>query len=528
MPTPFSRFIELVYSLEKTRKRKEKTQLLGEFLKRLEPEEVSPSVLLILGTIFPESDSRALDVGWKIVKDALEMNKQTTLFSQPLTIMRLYKTLKEIAEAEGPGSRKVKRSLIQGLLQEVESKEKEVLLRIIFGEMRIGVSEGIMIEGIAEAAGVKSDSVRRALMMMGDLGKVSVIAMKSGEVGLEKVSINIFTPLKPMLATMAYDIDEVIEAHDGFSAFEFKLDGARIQIHRHKKEIRIFSRHLSEVTESLPDIVALTYEEIRTKEAVLEGEVVAIGEEGKPLPFQDLMRRFRRVHDVREMVEKIPLKLQLFDILYINGNLLIDNSYSKRRAILESITPSDLLVPQIITGDTEIIEGFLKQAEKAGHEGLIAKRLDSVYSPGTRGKHWFKLKPVETLDLIIVAAEWGYGRRTGWLSNYHLAVRDGNEFKVIGKTFKGLTDEEFDWITKKLQSLKIRETPGTVYVEPAIVVEIAFNEIQKSPHYDSGFALRFARITRIREDKTIIEVDSLKRVQDLYNAQFRFKARVVL
>jgi DNA ligase-1 len=227
------------------------------------------------------------------------------------------------------------------------------------------------------------------------------------------------------------------------------------------------------------------------------------------------------------MVEKIPLKLQLFDILYINGNLLVDNPYSKRRATLESITTPDLLVPQIITGDTEVIEGFQEQAEKAGHEGLIAKRLDSVYFPGKRGKHWFKLKPVETLDLTVVAADWGYGRRTGWLSNYYLAVRDGNEFKVIGKTFKGLTDEEFRWITKKLQSLKIRETQGTVYVEPAIVLQIAFNEIQKSPHYDSGFALRFARVTRIREDKIICDVDSLKRVQDLYNAQFRYKARVV-
>jgi DNA ligase-1 len=526
--TPFSRLTELVNSLENTRKHKEKTNLIGKFLKELEPEEVSPSVLLVIGTIFPESDSRVLDVGWRIVKDALEMNKQTTLFSQPLTILRLYNTLGEIAESGGTGSRKIKRSLIQSLLQEVDSKEEEILLRIIFGEMRTGVNEGIMIEGIAEAAGVRPDSVRRALMMIGDLGKVADIAMKSGEIGLEKVSLNIFTPLKPMLATMAYAIDEVIEAHDGLSAFEFKLDGARIQIHKHKNEVRIFSRHLSNVTESLPDIVALINEKVGAEEAVLEGEVIAIGEAGKPLPFQDLMRRFRRVHNVIDMVEKIPLKLQLFDILYINGNLLIDNSYSKRRAILESISSSDLLVPQIITGDTKIIEGFLEQAEKAGHEGLIAKRLDSVYSPGKRGKHWFKLKPVETLDLVIVAADWGYGRRTGWLSNYHLAARDGTEFRVIGKTFKGLTDEEFIWITKKLQSLKIREKPGTVYVEPSIVVEIAFNEIQKSPHYDSGFALRFARITRIREDKTIGEVDSLKRVQDLYDSQFRFKARVVL
>jgi DNA ligase-1 len=438
-------------------------------------------------------------VGWRTVKGALEGSKQTTLFSEPLTIMRVYETLERIAEVEGPGSRRVKTGLLQGLLNEADAGEVEVLVRVIFGEMRIGVNEGVMLIGIAEAAGVESSLVRRALMMTGNLGRVAEIALETGEPGLEAVEMSLFTPLKPMLASVSEGVSDAIEAHGGESAFEFKLDGARIQIHRRGDEVRIFSRRLSDVTESLPDIVALVQEKVGSKDAVLEGEVVAVGEGGKPLPFQDLMRRFRRVHDVEAMVEKIPLRLQ--------------------------VCHSELLVRRIVTGDVEHVEEFLREAVEAGHEGLMAKRLDSPYSPGKRRKRWFKLKPVETLDLVVAAADWGYGRRTGWLSNYHLAARDGGGFRVIGKTFKGLTDEEFIWMTERLQALKVRETPGTVHVSPELVVEVAFNEVQRSPYYESGFALRFARVTRIREDKAAGDADTLGRVRELYGGQFRYKAK---
>ena len=525
-PTPFSELAALCRALEATRKRKEKTRLLAEFLEGLEPGEASPAVLLVVGSVVPESDSRVLEVGWRTVRGALEGSKQSTLFSEPLTVMRVYETLERIAEAEGSGSRRVKTGLLRGLLNEADAGEVEVLVRIIFGEMRIGVNEGVMVEGVAEAAGVESSLVRRALMMTGNLGRVTEVALESGAAGLGGVEMSLFTPLKPMLASMSYDVAEVIEAHGGESAFEFKLDGARIQIHRRGDEVRVFSRRLSDVTESLPDIVALIKEKVGSEDVVLEGEVVAVGDGGKPLPFQDLMRRFRRVHDVEAMVEKIPLRLHLFDVLYMDGALLIDEPYTKRRQQLEEICPPELLVDQVVTGDVERVEGFLREAVEAGHEGLMAKRLDSVYSPGKRGKRWFKLKPVETLDLVVAAADWGYGRRTGWLSNYHLAARDGDGFRVIGKTFKGLTDEEFLWMTERLQALKVRETPGTVHVRPELVVEVAFNEIQWSPHYASGFALRFARVTRIREDKGAGDADSLNRVRALYEAQFRYKARM--
>jgi DNA ligase-1 len=525
-PTLFSELAGLNRSLEGTPKRKEKSRLLAEFLRDLEPREVAPAVLLVVGSVFPESDSRALEVGWRTVKGALEGGKQTTLFSEPLTIMRVYETLERIAEAGGPGSRRVKTGLLQGLLSEAGPGEAEVLVLIIFGEMRIGVNEGVMLLGIAEAAGVESSLVRRALMMTGNLGRVAEIALESGAAGLEGVEMSLFTPLKPMLASMADDIAQVLEAHGGESAFEFKLDGARIQIHRRGDEVRVFSRRLSDVTESLPDIVALIRERVGSEDVVLEGEVVAVGEGGKPLPFQDLMRRFRRVHDVEAMVEKVPLRLHLFDILYMDGALLIDEPYTKRRELLEGICHPGLPVRRLVTGDVKLVEGFLREAVEAGHEGLMAKRLDSVYSPGKRGKRWFKLKPVETLDLVVAAADWGYGRRTGWLSNYHLAARDGGEFRVIGKTYKGLTDEEFLWITERLRALKVRETPGTVHVRPELVLEVAFNEIQRSPRYASGFALRFARVTRIRDDKAAGDSDTLDRVRALYEAKFRYKARM--
>jgi len=275
-PTLFSEVAALSGSLEATSKRKEKTRLLAEFLKALEPGEVGPAVLLVVGSVFPEFDSRALDVGWRTVKGALKGGKQTTLFSEPLTVMRVYDTLERIAAAEGPGSRRVKTGLLQGLLNEADPGEVEVLVRIIFGEMRIGVNEGVMLMGIAEAAGVEPSSVRRALMMTGNLERVAEIAMESGSSGLEVVEMSLFTPLKPMLASMAEDVAEVIEAHGGESAFEFKLDGARIQIHRRGEEIRVFSRRLSDVTASLPDIVALVRDEVGSEDTVLEGEVVAV------------------------------------------------------------------------------------------------------------------------------------------------------------------------------------------------------------------------------------------------------------
>lgn len=527
-PTLFSELAKLCVALGGTTGRNEKTRLLAKFLRHLEPKEVPSAVLLVVGAVFPEFDPRVLEVGWRMMKRVLEGGRQTALMNGPLTIGHVHRILEEIAEATGPGSRRLKESLLEGLISSADPREVEVLVRIVFGEMRIGVNEGMMLEGIADASGTSIKLVRRALMLTGDLGEVARIALEGGAEALGQVGVRLFVPLKPMMATMSYDIAESLKEHDGRAAFEYKFDGARIQIHRQGDRIRVYSRRLSDVTESLPDVVCVVRGRIASEDVILEGEAVAVGGGGRPLPFQDLMRRFTRVHDIADMVERIPLRLHFFDVLYLEGRLLVDEPYEERWRMLEGVCPEDLLAERLITDDVSEAECFLRQAIEEGHEGLMAKQLNSRYIPGVRGKGWLKIKPTETLDLVIAAADWGSGRRRSWLSNYHLAAKSEAGFMVIGKTFKGLTDEEFGWMTRRLQELKIRETETIVHVQPEVVVEVAFNEIQRSPRYRSGFALRFARVTRIREDKGPEDADTLGRVKELYDKQFKFKARTKL
>jgi DNA ligase-1 len=525
LATPFSKLAALCKALEATTKRTEKTRLISEFLRALQPDEVAPAVLLVVGQIFPEFDPRTLEVGWSTMKRVLEKGKQTTLLRDELSIRRVHTTLSEIATSKGTQSRKLKERLLVGLISDAGRDEVEVLVRIIFGEMRIGVNEGVMLDALAEASGAPLNLVRRALMLTGNLGEVALVALTQEEKGLEGIKPELFVPLKPMLAETADNPEEAIKEHGGRTVFEYKFDGARVQIHRLGDEVRVYSRRLSDVTESVPDIINLVQRFLPRVGVIVEGEITAVGANGKPLPFQDLMRRFTRVQEVEQTAEQIPLRLHLFDVLYLDGTLLIDEPYETRWTILSKITPKELLAEHTITNNAKEATAFLKAAMKAGHEGLIAKRLDSHYNPGARGKDWLKLKPAETVDLAIVAADWGSGRRKGWLSNYHLAARDGDEWKVVGKTFKGLTDDEFRWMTKRLQAIKTGETDYTVSVRPEVIVEVAFNEVQRSPHYRSGFALRFARITRIRDDKGSADAETLDQIRTHYKKQFKTKAQ---
>jgi DNA ligase-1 len=331
-----------------------------------------------------------------------------------------------------------------------------------------------------------------------------------------------------MLAQMANSLEEALKEHGGRTAFEYKYDGARAQIHKLGDQVRIFSRRLTDVTESLPDTVSSATDGIEATEAILEGEIVAVDSRGHPVPFQHLMRRFRRVHSITEMVEKIPVELYLFDILYLDGHNLILLPYVERRQVLAEKVEKIQLTRQAVTESVEEATQLLTEAMNAGHEGLMAKRLDSPYTPGIRGRHWLKIKPVlEPLDLVIVAAEYGYGRRHGWLSDYSLAARDAEtgEFLEVGKTFKGLTDAEIVEMTARLKELVISERHGRVTVMPRIIVEVSYNEVQKSPKYKSGMALRFARITRIREDKSAEEADTIEKVREIFEAQFLKKGR---
>lgn len=518
----------LCQNLENTRKKNEKIISISSFLSKLKEKEIAPAVYLIVGSVFSESDQRVLDVSGKTVIKILNGSKQTSLASSPLTILEVHKYFSDIAEVSGPGSRKKKENILSTLLGQAGVLERKYLLRILFKDMRIGVVEGAMLDAIAKASSSDPERMRRRHMFLGDLGEIARIALTQGEEGLKKISIKMFRPVKPMLAEMSYDVKEVLRHHGGKTSLEYKFDGARIQIHKKGSKVKVYSRRLSDVTESLPDIIDLIRKHVQAQDVIIDGEVVAIGDAERPLPFQDLMRRFRRVKKVDEMVKSLPLKLYIFDILYLNEKNLVDLDYVERRDILSKAC-KDLIVKQKTVINQSEADEFFIEAVKHGHEGFVAKKLDGKYSLGVRGKGWFKIKHVENLDLVIVAADWGYGRRTGWLSNYHLAVRseDSGEFLVVGKTFKGLTDNEFKELTKRLLEIKIAEDRQTVYVKPKIVVEVTFNEIQRSSKYESGLALRFARITRIRDDKGSNEIDTIQRIKELYKKKFRYKARYI-
>ncbi len=524
--TPFATLARLARNLEATSKRLEKRALLAEFLRTLRQDEIAPSVHLVVGRIFAEADARALNVGWATLRRVLEGKRQTTLVAEPLTILEASCAFAAIAAAHGPDSVRERRRLLESLLGRVDSADRDILLRIVFGEMRIGVNEGVMLEGIADAAHLPAEAVRTAHMFLGDLGRMAEIALVEGLPGLQSSGLRLLSPVKPMLAEMAEDPEEVLAEHGGETAIEYKLDGARIQIHRDGDAVRVFSRRLTDVTGSLPEMVAFA-RSLPASRFLLEGEVVAVDRQGRPLPFQDLMRRFRRVHDIEEASREIPLKLYLFDLLSLDGHHLVNEPYRDRWSRLEALVPRDVLTPRKIARTKVEIEEFLKQSLEEGHEGLMAKALHSPYSVGKRGKKWFKIKPADRLDLVIVAAEWGSGRREGWLSNYWLAVRDEatGQFQMIGKTFKGLTDEEFVLMTERMKALAVSEERWGFHVRPEVVVEVAYNEIQRSPHYPSGFALRFARIARIRDDKGPADADTYARLKELYEKQFERKGR---
>lgn len=527
--TEFKYLASLCKRLEETSSRKGKIRLLSSFLRKLDKSEIAPAVLFITGKLLPEDEVNALGVGFQTVRKAMGRGRQETLIEEPLTIVNVYEKFREIAKIKGERSKTRKLYILKSLLSKMSGVEVEYTIRSIFGEMRHGVVEGLMLEAIAEASSIDVESIRRAYMLLSDIGKTAEIALAEGENGIKSVNIKLFTPVKPMLADNAGNVEEVLREY-GKAAFEWKYDGARVQVHKGNDEVAIFSRRLSDVTSSMPEVVDIVKSNIKAEKAILEGEVIATGEGGRPLPFQELMRRYRRVRGVNEALRQVPLKIYFFDLLYVNGRALIDEPYIRRWQILEGICSRELLVNRIVTDSIKEANTFLKEAYDAGHEGLIAKALDSPYIPGTRGRKWLKIKPFETLDLTIVAADWGYGRRSKWLSDYYLAALnpETREFITIGKTFKGLTDEEFEWMTSKLLSIKTFETQHTVYVKPEVVVEVAFNEVQRSPKYKSGFALRFARILRIRTDKNPYDIDTIERVRKLYEEQFRRKARSLI
>jgi len=555
----FLRLVATLDAVSKTTKKKEKTRLVANLLREADENEIDSTALFLAGKIFPENEELVLNVSWNNLMGALHKvldfkeddlgefyegdageaiaaliqakahSQQTVLFQEPLSVKSLSDGFTKIALAEGKGSTKEKQLLISRLLSEASPREIRYLVALILNDMRTGLSHGLLADSIVEAFSVDSELVRRAWNFSGNLGEVARIASNDGNIGLKKVTVKPMIAVKPMLASPISELKEALEIADGQRiSFELKLDGARVQIHKDGKEIRIFSRGLNDMTDSLPEIVREVIEKVKANQIILDGEVVAVDPTGTPYPFQVIMRRFGRTKEDKGTSKEINLLLYIFDILQLNGAMLVDESYSKRRAQLEREVPNSILVERIETDKLKVAEEFFHKSKEMGHEGLLAKQLNSPYVPGVRGKHWLKIKhTLNTMDLVIIAAEWGHGRRSKWLSDYHLAVfdEDSDEYVMIGKTFKGLTDSELQEMTEKLQCIQVSKKRGYVEVKPEVVVEVLAAEIQESPKYASGLALRFARITRIRNDKGPEEAMTLKELHAAFDSQFRYKAR---
>lgn len=436
--------------------------------------------------------------------------------SPGLTIAEVDAALEEVAGITGKGSAAARASRLRDLFARATEQEQEFLVRLITGELRQGALEGIMAEAVASAAGLDTRAVRRGAMLTGDLGTVARTALTEGVAGLARLTVRLFRPLQPMLAQTATGVGDALERLRE-AAFEWKLDGARIQVHKQGEEVRVFSRLLNDVTGAVPEVVEAA-RGLALGEAILDGEAIALRADGRPHPFQVTMRRFGRKLDVERLRAELPVSSFFFDVLYADGTMLLDEPYERRYAELARAAPETRRPPRLVTGESAKAQEFFDQAIAAGHEGLIAKALAAPYEAGGRGLAWLKIKQATTLDLVVIAAEWGHGRRRGRLSNLHLAARDSDtgRFVMLGKTFKGMTDEMLAWQTKRLLELETGREGHVVRVRPELVVEVAFNGLQESPQYPGGLALRFARVVRYRDDKRADEADTIATVRKLY------------
>lgn len=445
-----------------------------------------------------------------------------------LTLSGLDQGLAEIAAIAGSGAQGRRQARLAALFGQATDREQALLGGLLTGALRQGATAGLVQEAVARAARVPPGQVRRAVMLSGDLRRVTAIALAEGTPGLASIGLTLFRPVQPMLAEPAEGLGEALGRLDR-PFLEYKLDGARIQVHKSGEEVRIYSRQGNEVTAALPEIRELV-SPLLERDLVLDGEVLALGPEGRPLPFQVTMRRFGRRLEVDRLRQALPLTPFFFDCLQRGGSLLIDAPARERFMALGEALPPPWLIPRLEPKDRAEANAFLARALAEGHEGLMAKASESPYQAGGRGANWLKIKAAHTLDLVVLAAEWGSGRRSPWLSNLHLGARDASGgFVMLGKTFKGLTDALLAWQTERLLALAIE--PGdprrdpVVRVRPELVVEIAFNELQESPRYPGGLALRFARVKRYRPDKAPAEADDLATVRALFARQVAYAGR---
>ncbi len=504
--------VEISRNVGLTPKRKEKVSFLARLLQQANGKEIALAARYLSGQL----TQGRLGVGWAILQEAL---KDLSDQHRPLGLVEIDRFFEEVSREKGTGSLERKLILLRNLFSSTRQDEREFLISLIMGEIRQGALEGLVLEAISRASSLPLDLLRQSLMFSGDIGEVGRVALEEGIAGLSRFQPQLFHPISPMLANSA-DGEADALARLGESGLEYKIDGARIQIHKEGERVQIFTRNLKDITESLPEVVELV-RKFQFHDAIFEGETFALREDGKPLPFQKTMRRFGRTQDVQRLKNEIPLFSYFFDLLYLNGESFVQVPYRERFQTLSQMIPSPYMIPRITAGNEKEARDFLTKSLEAGHEGLMAKGLHSPYMAGHRGDYWLKIKPFQTLDLVVLAAEWGHGRRKGWLSNLHLGARDpeSGRFIMLGKTFEGLTDEMLRWQTKKLMELEITQDERTLYVKPELVVEVAFSDLQESPRYPGGLALRFARVRRYREDKTPTEADTIQKAWQIFEAK---------
>jgi DNA ligase-1 len=494
-----------------TRARRAKVERLATCLRALASGEVGVAVAYLAGDL-PQG---RIGVGWAALRDAMP---ETHAERPTLELEAVDAAFREIDAARGAGSAGERSARLRRLLAAATPEEVDFLRRLLGGELRQGALAGVMVEGIARAARVDAAAVRRAAMLAGDLPAVARAALAHGAAGLAAFSLALFRPVQPMLAQSAADVPDALERL-GPALLEWKLDGARIQVHRAGGDVRVFTRQGNDVTAAVPEVTEAVCG-LPVRSIVLDGEAIALRPDGRPAPFQETMRRFGRRTEVEAMRAVLPVAPYFFDCLHLDGRDLLALAARERSRVLAGLLPAARRVPQLETDAPEAGAAFLAAALDVGHEGLVAKAVGAPYEAGRRGAAWLKVKPAHTLDLVVLAVEQGSGRRRGWLSNLHLGARDPQHggFVMLGKTFKGLTDAMLAWQTERLGALAVAREGSVVYVRPELVVEVSFDGVQASPHYPAGLALRFARVKRHRPDKTAAQADSIDRVREIHRA----------
>ncbi len=485
-----------------TSARNEKIELLAAAVTDLGAADLAAGVAYLAG-IVPQG---AIGVGYASLSDVPPPAQEASL-----SIGDVDAVLTEIAAIVGPGSMGQRREVLDGLFSRATAEEQSFLGALLVGGLRQGAGERLMMDAVAKSSHVPATLVRRAVMFTGDIGEVAMSARREGRAGVAAFGLRLFRPVLPMLAKTAPGVAEGMEKL-GTAVVERKLDGARIQAHLRDGEVRVYTRNLNDVTDRLPEVVAAVAG-FDASAVVLDGEAIALRSDGRPYPFQVTMARFGTEG------ESNPTELRpfFFDILHLDGDDVLDAPAVDRLELLDQVVPEEFRIPRVVTDDPRIAEGFFADTIAAGHEGVMLKALDTVYAAGRRGAGWLKVKPVHTLDLVVLAVEWGSGRRHGWLSNIHLGARspDGG-FVMLGKTFKGMTDAILEWQTERFLELETHRQGHVVHVRPEQVVEIAFDGIQASSRYPGGMALRFARVKGYREDKSAGEADTIDTVRKLF------------